>query len=52
MDQILAIFATMGGDEREKTMRALASMMREDSQPQPTKKKVNGFMGYRGKIQI
>jgi hypothetical protein len=24
-------------------------MMRAENQPQPAKKKVNGFMGYRGK---
>lgn len=48
VNQIIRAFEGLGEGERETTMKALSTMMRVENQRQPTKKKVNGFMGYRG----
>ncbi len=52
VNQILQTFKGLGDGDREATMKALSTMMRVENQQQPPKKKVNGFMGYRGKQNI
>ncbi|KAL2150018.1 hypothetical protein VTH82DRAFT_7694 [Thermothelomyces myriococcoides] len=52
INQILKTFESLAEDDRETTMRALSTIMRAESQRQPAKKKVNGFMGYREKSPI
>lgn len=52
VNQILQTFEGLGDGDREATMKALSTMMRVENQRQPTKKNVNGFMGYRGKLHV
>ncbi|GAB1312018.1 Synaptic functional regulator fmr1 [Madurella fahalii] len=47
INHIIQTFEGLGEDDRETTMKALATMMRVESQPQPAKRRVNGFMGFR-----
>ncbi|KAK4102750.1 hypothetical protein N658DRAFT_494787 [Parathielavia hyrcaniae] len=47
VNQIIQTFEGLGEGDRETTMKALSTMMRDENQRQPAKKKVNGFMGYR-----
>jgi hypothetical protein len=49
INQIIQTFKGITEGDRETTMKALSTMMRTENQRQPAKKKVNGFMGYRGK---
>lgn len=50
VNQIIQTFEGLGEGDRETTMKALSTMMRVETPRQSTKKKVNGFMGYRGKF--
>ncbi|KAK1758388.1 mating-type protein MAT alpha 1-domain-containing protein [Echria macrotheca] len=47
MNQIMQNFATLDDGDRQTTMKALSTMMRDEKQVQSPKKKVNGFIGYR-----
>lgn len=49
INKILETFEGLAEGDREMTMKALSTIMRAENQRQPAKKKVNGFMGYRGK---
>lgn len=46
MNEIVQHFADLGDGDRETTLKALSSIMRDDK-PETPKKKVNGFIGYR-----
>ena len=46
MNEIVQHFADLGDGDRETTLKALSSIMRDDK-PEAPKKKVNGFIGYR-----
>jgi hypothetical protein len=48
VDKIIQTFEGLGEGDREATMKTLSTMMRAESQSQPAKRKVNGFMGFRG----
>lgn len=48
INEIIRTFEALGDGDREATMKALSTMMRVENGSQPAKKKVNGFMGYRG----
>ena len=50
INQIIETFEGLPAGDRETTMQALSTMMRAKNQRQPAKKKVNGFMGYRGTL--
>ncbi len=50
INHILQTFEGLGDGDRETTMKALSTMMRVDTERQSPKKKVNGFMGYRGEL--
>jgi hypothetical protein len=50
INQIIQTFEGLGDGDREATLKALSTMMRLENQRQPAKKKVNGFMGYRGTL--
>lgn len=50
VNQIIETFEGLPPGDRETTMKALSTMMRTENQRQPAKKKVNGFMGYRGTL--
>jgi hypothetical protein len=52
VNQIIQTFEGLGEGDRETTMKALSTMMRAESQRQPAKKKVNGFMGFRGTFDV
>ena len=52
INQIIQTFEGLGEGDREATMKALSTMMGVENQRQPAKKKVNGFMGYRGESTI
>jgi hypothetical protein len=49
INQIIQSFEGLGENDREATMKALSTLMGVDNQgTKQAKKKVNGFMGYRG----
>jgi len=52
INHILQTFEGLGEGDRETTMKALSTMMRVENERQSPKKKVNGFMGYRGKYTL
>lgn len=52
MNEIIRTFEALGDGDREATMKALSTIMRVENGLQPAKKKVNGFMGYRGEYGI
>ncbi|KAK4117604.1 hypothetical protein N656DRAFT_699532 [Canariomyces notabilis] len=47
VNQIIQTFEGLGNGDRETAMRALTTMMQSENQRSSTKKKVNGFMGFR-----
>jgi hypothetical protein len=50
VNQIIQTFEGLGNDDRETAMQALTTMMQSENQRSSTKKKVNGFMGFRGEL--